>query len=324
MFSFNIVILQELDKEYRPFNPDSMDDGVSLKTIFDDGEDWGQSSPPSEAGLAARDIGSSAGSTTEETSKGLQDEETPVISLLITEATLIAEDSGCDLQFEPYPVFEADDNHGKRHLFTKFLTGIDKETSPPPPPPPVPHTETTIEKGQVSLDMEVQRPLGSTSLTIADMVAHRMLVGTESGAPSSGYGTTDGYKYSTDASEINQDYLERKLQDVEETELDSTHDSLGIEIGSEDITPAVMPDQTPAQDSNRGPDHLPSFLLSLPQTQTDATRNSIPNLSIINSASTGDISNSGSYYRDNEGYLHMAPLQADLIPRHHQSSDTLV
>lgn len=332
-----------MDRDYQPFNLSSIEDSVSLKTIFDNGdESWSQNSPLSNVHLNVEDVTVSE-STTEDLSVGLKNEEaTPILSPLITE--VIAEDSGCDLHFEPYPSgIHADENRGKDHLFTKLLTSFDEEASVPLQQL---QTEIAIRDQQHNADCE-SSPESTSPPTIADIVAqHRQLMDSSSGAPSSGYGTMDGYKYSTTASEVSRDYLARKLQDVEETEtdLDSIHESLsnesstgGIEThtGSQDhTTHAATQDQLSAisepQNCSQDNGHLPSLLLTPPQPPTNDTDTrsmtkvpSVSSLHITNSASTGDLSSGSSYYQDNEGYLHMAPSHTGLNPRLHKSSDML-
>lgn len=323
-----------MDRDYQPFNPSSIEDNVSLKTIFDNGENWSQNLPPSDVRLHVEDVTVSE-STTEDMSVGLKDEEaTPILSPLITE--VIAEDSGCDLHFEPYPSgIHADENRGKDHLFTKLLTSFDEEAKIPLQQL---QTEITIREQQHNADCS---PESTSSPTIADIVAqHRQLMDSGSGAPSSGYGTTDGYKYSTTASEVSRDYLARKLQDVEETEtdLDSIHESLSNGSSTETHTDTQVHTHSTTQDqlssiseplnSSQDNGHLPSLLLTPPQPPTDDTDTctkvpSLSSLHITNSASTGDLSFGSSYYQDNEGYLHMAPSHTGLNPRLHKSSDTL-
>ena len=205
-----------MDKTYNPFRSNFSDD-VSIKTEFDDGEYCGEHAP-SEVSLDTKEVESVTESTAEDTSEGLKDRETPVMTPLISDFVLVADDSGCILQTELcLEVETASEGNGKEHIFTKFLSDISDENSGAQ----VEQTETTIKEHTLEDTLHRERPLEATPPGIAEMVAHRVVVVADSEAPSSGYGTTDGYKYSTDASEVSRDYLARKLRDVEEVELDS-------------------------------------------------------------------------------------------------------
>jgi hypothetical protein len=346
---------QELDKNHQPCNLNVMSDRGSIRTLYNDIDDSGQSSPPSVVGVEPMDFLSNVESSTEEASEGLKDGGTPALSPLITETALLTEDSGCDLQFELCPsamftadethamftadethaMFTADETHGKEQLFTKLLTGIDKHSPCTPPSLSSPEVsmqpESTIIE-QRPFDLEVcDRPVQSASTTsFSDMVAHRLLVTDDSSAPSSGYGTTDGYDYSTGASEVSREYYARKLREVDEIaeEPDSIHESISIR-SSTDNTAATAQELTSFSSSNQDsiPETLPSLLITSVESTTDTTCISTPqtsNLKTVNSASTGDISSVSSYYKDKEGYLHMAPLHTGLNPCfHHQSSEFL-
>ena len=211
-----LISLQSLDKTYNPFRS-NFSDVVSIKTEFDDGEYCGEHAP-SEVSLDTKEVESVTESTAEDTSEGLKDRETPVMTPLISDFVLVADDSGCILQTELcLEVETASEGNGKEHIFTKFLSDISDEKSGAQ----VEQTETTIKEHALEDTLHRERPLETTPPGIAEMVAHRVVVVADSEAPSSGYGTTDGYKYSTDASEVSRDYLARKLRDVEEVELDS-------------------------------------------------------------------------------------------------------
>ena len=324
-----------MDKDYQPCNPDVTADRISNGTIYDDDEDWNQSSPPSVLGIEPKDFLSNVESSTEETSEGLKDGDTPALSPLITEAIVVTEDSGCDLQFELFPstALTADEMHGKEQLFTKLLTGIDKDSGCTPSPPSSPQMSTqtvgTINEQRHLDPTDHDHPmLPASTATFSDMVAHRILVASDSSAPSSGYGTTDGYNYSTDASEISREYYARKLQEVDEIaeQSDSIHES--INSSSEDNVPATTDQElTPFNASNQLQDNIPETLPSLLVTSAECSADTTsisstqtPNLNIVNSSSTGDISCGSSYYRDKEGYLHMAPLNTGLNPRFDQQS----
>ena len=190
---------------------------MSIKTEFDDGEYDGEHAP-SEASLNTKEVESVTESTAEDTSEGLKDRETPVMTPLISDIVVVADDSGCILQTELcLEVESASEGNGKEHIFTKFLSDISDEKSGAQ----VEQTETTIKEHALEDTLHRERPLEATPPGITEMVAHRIVVVADSEPPSSGYGTTDGYKYSTDASEVSRDYLARKLRDVEEVELDS-------------------------------------------------------------------------------------------------------
>ena len=163
--------------------------------------------------------------------------------------------------------------------------------------------------------------LPASTPTFSDMVAHRLLVATDNSAPSSGYGTTDGY--STSASEISREYYARKLQEVDEIaeQSDSIHES--VNSSSEDNVPATTDQELASFDASNQdsiPETLPSLLVTSTESSADTTSISPPNLNIVNSSSTGDTSCGSSYYRDKEGYLHMAPLNTGLNPRFDQQS----
>ena len=192
---------------------------MSIKTEFDDGQYDGEHAP-SEASLNTKEVESVAESTAEDTSEGLKDRETPIMTPLISDIVVVADDSGCILQTELcLEVESVSEGNGKDHIFTKFLSDISDEKSGAQ----VEQTETTIKEHALEdmLHRDRERPLEATPPGITEMVAHRIVVVADSETPSSGYGTTDGYKYSTDTSEVSRDYLARKLRDVEEVELDS-------------------------------------------------------------------------------------------------------
>ena len=296
---------------------------MSLMTIYDDGHDWGQrSSPPPKVDLDSR---SNSESTGEEMSERLKDGETPVISPLIVET--VAEDSGCDLQFElcaGFTAAEVEDTQGKEHLFNRFLTGIEKGNKPPGM-----QVDLGTKKRNETLDFQPRADDKPTSSSIAHIVAERLHMSIENNAapPSSGYGTMDGYKCSTDSPDVGQEYLARKLQEVEEMAQETV--TTDITPQQEDMSTPVISSHSDTEPSNHDniTGDVPSLVLTPPQHSADdslvAHSPTMCAVNAVTSASTGDISCSGSYYQDNEGYLHMSPArQSGLNPPFHQSLDT--
>ena len=347
------MFLQDLNRDYRPFNPDVKDDGISLITIYDDGEDdWApmSSSPPAKVDIGTTSSEGNSGSITEEMSSSLKERETPVLSPMTTAA--VREDSGCDLQFE----LSTDDTHGKEHLFNRFLTGIDDDSdvlssAPQERQQQSKTLESAAQEEEEGVTVADRHGKGrETSSSIANLVARRLHTGHNSTAPSSGYGTVDGYKLSTEASDLGQEYLARKLEEVDKM----ARESVPTEIDTENVAHKPTSSSDPAltqitscSHGDRGTEqkipvlshrdkatpHLPSLLLTPPPAQThtaEGTSSSltqIPSLCAINattSASTGDISYGSSYYQDREGYLHMAhTLHSGADTQLHQSLDTL-
>ena len=304
-----------------------------MKTLYDNEQDWSlhEASSSPEINHQKLDLRSSEATSTEgETSQGLKDGETPVIisSPVIKES--IADDSGCELQYE---IHTRDNDHGKEHLFNRLLTGIKNEKS-------------SISTGQEEINFQVETGFYDdkniqhdnalvTLEGIARMVADTLhtnfdATNVPSAPPSSGYGTIDGSKFtSTEVGDVSPEYLARKLQDVEEMEL--------IQNDFTEHVPNTNKSDLKLHNVNVNQDHtttdqnqLPSLLLTPPEHHPDTTvlcttietQNSLGTINPHTSGSTGNISCGGSYYQDKEGYLHMSSVRnTDLtLSRSHQSS----
>ena len=263
-------------------------------------------------------------------SEGLKDGGTPSLSPIILEVATETEDSGCGLQFEE----SSDRSHGKEHLFTRFLSEIEQGSE---------HKGLTTASENVGFELKTRFDVRESderdypftaveseaaSQSIAQMVADRLHGHSDSAVPSSGYGTIDCYKLSTEASAVSPEYLAQKLRDVEESDLDRDGPlnpskapptnkgvlKLDLAIG------VVIGDRDGA--------HLPCLLLTPPQLDS-CQADTPPQLgvtSVTTSASTGNLSS--SYYQDNEGYLHVSSetnsgrTQSTHI--HHQSFDNIL
>jgi hypothetical protein len=299
-----------LDRDYQPLNPDIMGKTMSVETVYDNGEDWGQVSSPASDEVFKLDIGASSESGTDQASEGAKEGgggegATPTLTPFVMEAVVVvAEDSGCGLQFE----MPSDENQGKEHLFSRFLTGMadddrgDTKTTLPP--------KTDKFELRLKLDSRTGDDRGNSTSeekqAIVRMLADRLQSCPDTTVPSSGYGS-EGYKFSTEVSDVCPEYLALKLQDVEELEPadrnSTTTDNIEAPLTSTTSKPVLTLSDVLTSEEHQ----LPSLLLTPPElpqieSETDA---GLAGVSPDTSASTGNLSS--SYYKDNKGYLHMAP-----------------
>ena len=299
---------------------------ISIETIYDNGEDWGNNNggdSPRCKQVFKLDTGTPSESGTDPSTDGLKDSgATPALSpvVVVEMPATMAEDSGCGLQFE----VSSDENRGKEHLFNKFLTEMEREEHSPPSTESQTKQRTGEERETSLPSTQDQMALSSS---IAQMVADRLHMGSDSAVPSSGYGRMDCYKFSTDTPQMTPEYLAQKLQDVEEPDND---------LLNPDETTPTNNKTTSKSDlsignliSGEDETHLPSLLLTPPQMplvtsdHASLTQLGLAVGSLGTSASTGNLSS--SYYQDNEGYLHvsLATNSGQTQSVHHQSFDAL-
>ena len=320
-----------------------------METVYNNGEDWGSvnndaggDSPGcSEQHTFKLDTGTPSDSGTDPGSEGLKyNGATPsgvsspvVVVEMPSNITTAAEDSGCGLQL--HNIMSHDENGGKEHLFNRLLTGIDDDEITKEIRPKNEDFQTKLE--MITRD-ERSALLESSPVSpnIAQMVADRLHNSSDSAVPSSGYGTADWYKFSTDTPQVTPEYLAQKLRDVEESEL--LHDDLltsekdgrpsSKTVSKIDLTLSGI-----INDDADTPNNLPSLLLTPPQLshiihqqqETQTTFGMEHGLgsgggNLGTSASTGNLSS--SYVQDNEGYLHVSSA-TDSSETHRTSFDTL-
>ena len=313
---------------------------MSMETVYNNGEEWDANNDggsPCHEQVFKLDTRTPL-SSEEVTESGETPALSPIVVVETNASTNAAEDSGCGLQLS------GDGNRGKVHLLNRFLTGIhdDNKTS---------ETDAGSDPPQTKLDVitvddrdSPQAPLldkFTFPSSIAQMVADRLHDSSSTTVPSSGYGTADCYKFSTDTPEFTPEYLAQKLRDVEESE--SIHDNPDdLSNPVKDAPPTVETssklDLTLRSVTNTEFDQqtqqLPSLLLTSPQLSHSGSVDlgpSVPDTQLVaagsnlsTSASTGNLSS--SYYQDNEGYLHVSSATNSgqtHHPHHHQSYDTL-
>ena len=311
-----------------------------METVYDNGEDLGVNnggvSPCYEEKAFKLDTGTPSESGTDPGSEGLKyNGGTPALSpVVVMETPMTTEDSGCGLRLD----MSGDENGGKEHLFNRLLTGIN-DAEMQRTPAKTEHLEDLQTKLEIRTREEGSGVLekSTVSSNIAQMVADRLHNTSDSTVPSSGYGTVDCYKFSTNTPEVTPEYLAQKLRDLEESE--SLHDDDLLNSGKYALptnkTVVSKLDLTLSGIMNTDettPNHLPSLLLTPPQfigtaeefeeQQTQATTtSSSTQLGLVTSSSTGNLSS--SYIQDDEGYLHVSSATNSSQTHHHQSFDTL-
>ena len=304
-----------------------------METVYDNGEEWGVNnggvSPCCEEKAFKLDTGTPSESGTDPGSEGLK-YNGAISPVVVTETPMTTEDSGCGLQLD----MPGDENGGKEHLFNRLLTGMDdaeKQTTSA-------KTES-FEDLQTKLEIRTREERSGmpekATVNIAQMVAERLHNTSDSTVPSSGYGTVDCYKFSTDTAEVTPDYLAQKLRDLDESEFLHDDDLLNPDKYAPPTNKTVVSklDLTLSgilnTDENT-PNHLPSLLLTQPQlsnVEQESTTTSSLQLGLVTSsdigtsASTGNLSS--SYIQDDEGYLHVSSATNSSQTHDHQSFDTL-
>lgn len=281
--------LQVLDINYSPFKLQGKEEDIfSIVTDYAN-ESW-ERTPSEPVGLNFIHVNSVQTSDDTAEEPGLATRrETPSS----TDSSAQADKDHSKVEGEVCSKFESNEDDGKGHILSKFLTDINSERNG------FPHG-VTFQTENTSEDIGQDRSSVSSPTTLAQVVAHRMVGVANSGANSSGYGTADGYNCS-DVSEVSKTYLAQKLQDVEDAGVLCEDETVVISI----LNSVERAGHTVCEESSHSQTNTPSPPLDCTKS-ADIHAADDRTLEVMTD-STCVLARNSAYYEDEKGYLHLGP-----------------